>query len=262
MPRSRCGASRYWPSARFSMVAPNWRSTSKWKSIGRPPMSQPPRPGMKAWPRRCSSGPQKRIGMRDEPAWASMSATFALSTCEGSRMSSPGSSPGRTVTPCSCSSPRTTRTSRMSGTLRSRLGPLPSSAATIAFGTRFLAPRTRISPSSGVPPWTSRTSSVPVMNLAFRSGRAGGHQKGNGLRPSFSKAPGGVRTSPIRHTTFCSPGLAEGHRPYGASGRPVLPCPAGARAVCVRPELRTGAGRDRAGHLCPAESEDAGSSLP
>lgn len=178
VPRSRCGASRYWPSARFSMVAPNWRSTSKWKSIGRPPMSQPPRPGMKAWPRRCSSGPQNRIGMRDDPAWASMSATFADSTCEGSRISSPGSSPGRTVTPWSWRSPRTTRTSRMSGTLRRRLGPLPSSAATMAFGTRFLAPRTRISPSSGVPPWTSRTSSVPVMYLAFRSGRAGGQRKG------------------------------------------------------------------------------------
>ncbi len=29
--------------------------------------------------------------MRDEPAWASMSATFALSTCDGSRIASPGS---------------------------------------------------------------------------------------------------------------------------------------------------------------------------
>ena len=103
--------------------------------------------------------------MREEPAWASMSATLALSTCEGSSTSSPGSSPGPTVTPCSWSRPRTTRTSRMSGTLRSRLGPLPSRAATMAFGTRFFAPRTRISPSSGVPPWTSRTSSV--MRLAF-----------------------------------------------------------------------------------------------
>ena len=55
-------------------------------------------------------------------------------------------------------------------------GSLPSSAATMAFGTRFFAPRTRISPSSGVPPWTSRTSSS-VMRLAFlerdRTGKQG-----------------------------------------------------------------------------------------
>ncbi len=150
---------------------------------------------MKAWPSRCSRGPQKRIGMREEPAWASMSATFALSTCEGSSTSSPGSSPGRTVTPCSCSSPRTTRTSRMSGTLRSRLGPLPSSAATMAFGTRFFAPRTRISPSSGVPPWTSSTSSVPVMDLAFLE--LGGGQEESVMRPE--RAPVCTRGLPGRN---------------------------------------------------------------
>ncbi|GHD70557.1 hypothetical protein GCM10010336_38390 [Streptomyces goshikiensis] len=69
----------------------------------------------------------------------------------------------------------------------------------MAFGTRFFAPRTRISPSSGVPPWTSSTSSlsVPVMNLAFRRGAPpakpeeggqGAREKGKGRNPPIRKA--------------------------------------------------------------------------
>jgi hypothetical protein len=59
------GAESRMPLGSFSTVAPNARSASRWKSIGRSPMRHPPRSGMKAWPRRCRSGPQKRIGMRD-----------------------------------------------------------------------------------------------------------------------------------------------------------------------------------------------------
>ena len=40
------------------------------------------------------------------------------------------------------------------------LGESPSSAATIALETRFLAPRTRICPRNGEPPCTTRTSLV------------------------------------------------------------------------------------------------------
>src|SRR5690606_12024378 len=113
---------------------------------------------MNASPRRCSSGPQKRIGMRLEPAWASMSATCADSTLEGSRSRTPASGSDFTATPCSSSSPVTTPTSRICGTLRSTLGDSPSNDATIAFDTKFFAPRTVIVPSSGVPPLTYSTS--------------------------------------------------------------------------------------------------------
>ena len=102
-------------SGSFSTMAPNLRSTSRWKSMGRSPMRQPPRSGMNASPRRCSSGPQNRIGMRLEPACASMSAMCAVSTFDGSRMSSPSSTPCVTLTPCTSSRPRTMRTSLMFG---------------------------------------------------------------------------------------------------------------------------------------------------
>src|SRR4051794_27512782 len=128
--------------------------------MGRSPIRQPPRSGMNASPRRCSSGPQNRIGMRLEPACASMSATCALSTLVGSRTSSPSSGPPLTWTPCSSSRPDTIRTSAISGTPRSRLTPSPSSEATIALDTRFLAPRTATSPCSGFPPWTVSTSFI------------------------------------------------------------------------------------------------------
>ena len=115
---------------------------------------------MIASPRRCSSGPQKRIGMRELPACASMSATWARSTFEGFRCSVPPTTSCSILTPWIDSSFETMRTSLMSGTERRTLGPSPSSAATIAFETRFLAPRTVISPSSGRPP---RTWKVELM---------------------------------------------------------------------------------------------------
>ena len=151
VPRSRLGADRWSPRSVFSITAPNPRSACRWKSIGRGPMWQPPRSGMTACPSRCSSGPQNRIGMRLEPACTWISSTAARSTLAGSNSRSP-SGPSLTRTPCSSSRPRTMSTSRIRGTSRNRLGPSPSSAATIALGTRFLAPRTRISPRSGVPP--------------------------------------------------------------------------------------------------------------
>ena len=65
-----------------------------------------------------------------------------------------------TLTPCSSSSPDTIATSEICGTPRSRDGSSPSSAATIALDTRFLAPRTCDVPCSGVPPWTVIRSGI------------------------------------------------------------------------------------------------------
>ncbi len=114
---------------------------------------------MNASPRRCSSGPQNRIGIRLEPACASMSATWAMLDVAGvEHQLAVAELLAPPVTPCSSSRPVTTATSRISGTLRSRLGLSPSSAATIALETKFFAPRTVMVPRSGVPPWTVRTS--------------------------------------------------------------------------------------------------------
>src|SRR6476620_9267269 len=128
--------------------------------MGRSPIRQPPRSGMKASPSRCSSGPQSSTGTRDEPAWASMSATCACSTLVGSSSSSPSRSVESIVTPWSSSRPETILTSEISGTLRSRQGPSASRAATMAFETRFLAPRTSRSPTRGEPPFTVRMSAM------------------------------------------------------------------------------------------------------
>ena len=95
------------------------------------------------------------------------------------------------------------------GRWSSRLGSSPSSAATIALETKFLAPRTEMVPVRGVPPWTVRTSftaailalrraSGPSRDepdarvagsaaacsgrlMAGRSGRAGGARPGAGV---------------------------------------------------------------------------------
>ncbi len=141
VPRSFWGASMCRPSGRLSTTAPKARSASRWKSIGRSPIRQPPRSGMKAWPIRCSSGPHSRIGMRLSPACAAISAWSARSIEVGSSTSSSRFAPVRTVTPCASSSPVTIRTSLICGTLRSTLASVPSSAATMALGTRFFAPR-------------------------------------------------------------------------------------------------------------------------
>ncbi len=58
--------------------------------------------------------------------------------------------------------PTTTATSRISGTLRRIEGASPSSAATIALETKFLAPRTVISPVSGLPPVMRMLSLMPL----------------------------------------------------------------------------------------------------
>lgn len=145
------GAVRWMPLTCLSTTAPMARRASRWKSIGRSPMRQPPRSGMNASPSLCSSGPQNRIGMRLEPACASISAKCADSTRDGSRMSSPRA--GSVMrTPCTSSSPRTTLTSEMSGTSRRIDGVSPSSDATMALVARFFAPRTSMRPTSGLPP--------------------------------------------------------------------------------------------------------------
>ena len=146
------------PSYVLSTIAPNARSASMWKLIGRSPMRQPPRSGMSASPSRCRSGPQKRIGMRDAPACASISSKWADTAPLGSRCSVPSSSPSTTRTPCTSRSERTTCTSLMSGTSRSTLVVSPRRAATIALVARFFAPLTSTRPVSGRPPRIARVS--------------------------------------------------------------------------------------------------------
>ena len=52
---------------------------------------------MNAWPSRCSSGPQNRIGIRLEPACTLISSTLARSTLDGSKISSPSAAPSVTL---------------------------------------------------------------------------------------------------------------------------------------------------------------------
>ena len=113
---------------------------------------------MNACPSTCSSGPQNRIGIRLDPACASISSNPADFARVGSSTSEPGSSPSVTLTPCTSRSDRTTSTSRISGTSRSVDGVSPRSEATIAFVARFFAPFTSTCPRSGWPPRISRTS--------------------------------------------------------------------------------------------------------
>ena len=149
-----------WMPSRCSLFtsAPSLRSVSRWKSIGRPPMLQPPSAGMNASPKRCSSGPENRIGIRDEPDSVSTSATSARLTLVASMVTVPLLPSNATSTPCRRSRSETTYTSRISGTFFSTLTPGASSAATIALLTKFFAPRTLIVPFSGRPPSTCSTS--------------------------------------------------------------------------------------------------------
>src|SRR5699024_4697443 len=179
--------------------------------MGRSPMRQPPRSGMIASPRRCRSGPQNRIGIRELPAWASMSATWAFSTFEGSMCRVPDSASRSIFTPWMDSSSETIWTSRMSGTECSTLGCSPSSAATIALETRFFAPRTVISPLSGRPP---RTWNVELMVSLLR----------------WTGAPGRPVSDPVTLPERAARGSAERHRtkapPLGPDRRrEPQPCP-------------------------------------
>ena len=117
--------------------------------------------------------------MRELPACASISATWARSTFEGSIRSVPEATSFSTFTPWIDSRLETIRTSLMSGTDRSTLGASPSRAATIAFETRFFAPRTVISPSRGRPP---RTWNVELMVSLPRRWNVRG-------RPSLTGSP-------------------------------------------------------------------------
>ena len=117
---------------------------------------------MNASPSRCSSGPQSSTGTREEPAWVSMSADVGLLDVDvGSSSSSPSRSVESMRTPCSSSSPLTTWTSEISGMPRSRHGSSARTTATIALETRFLAPRTSMSPTRGLPPSTTSAAVMP-----------------------------------------------------------------------------------------------------
>src|SRR5215213_107644 len=219
--------------------------------MGRSPIRQPPRSGMNASPRRCSNGPQNRIGMRLEPACASMSETCALSTLVGSRTSSPSSGPPLTWTPCSSSSPDTIRTSAISGTPRRRLTPSPRREATIALDTRFLAPRTVTSPCRGFPPWTVNASLMPP---SMTNERAGTHQQVPARWPCRGSASGllggalgrGALGRGLRRRPRGGPGCGLGRGPARgglrgglARGRALRRAPGGA--------LRRGLRRSRGG---------------
>src|SRR5699024_4900987 len=152
--------------------------------------------------RRVSSSPNSRMWMREDPPCASMSTTDPCSTEAGSSTSSPSASPrsgpGVTRTPCSSRRPVTISTSRIAGTPRSTDGESPSSAATIAFGTRFLAPRTRTVPVSGTPPWTSSIR-APSESDTARTARQRTRSPGGRPCESYRIRPGGaLRLRPAR----------------------------------------------------------------
>src|SRR5699024_2617709 len=75
-----------------------------------------------------------------------------------------------TTTPCGRNRPETISTSRISGTLRITAGFEPSRAATTAFGTRFLAPRTGTDPLRGLPPSMATTLDIDVSTLHTPAG--------------------------------------------------------------------------------------------
>src|SRR5690625_2946687 len=198
--------------------------------MGRSPMRQPPRSGMIASPRRCRSGPQNRIGMRELPAWASMSATWAFSTFDGSMRRVPVSASRSVFTPWMASSSETIWTSRMSGTECSTLGCSPSSAATIALETRLFAPRTVISPLSGRPP---RTWNVELMVSLLRWTGAPGRPVSDPVtlpEPPVRVPPNGVarsvplgpapRRGPQPPSRPCSAPVDPGRERLGQPGRP------------------------------------------
>ena len=179
---------------------------------------------MNASPRRCRSGPQNRIGIRLDPACASMSATCARSTLLGSRSSTPSRGLASvTWTPCSSSRPVTTVTSRICGTFSRRLGSPPSRAATIALETKFLAPRTVIVPVRGVPPWTVRASvTATILDYDGRPARQGT-----------------MRTPAWRRIRACR-ALAGPERFRTSTGRPqARPCPVRCSSRAASPEPAT-----------------------
>ena len=155
-------------------------------------MLQPPSAGMNASPSRCSSGPENRIGMRDEPESVSTSATSASCTFFASIVTMPSSPFTSTFTPCRRSRSETTCTSRISGTFLSTDVPGASRAATMALLTKFFAPRTLIVPLSGLPPTTCSTSSVFSTSTSFKLFQAHDSRflnASNSSRARFISAP-------------------------------------------------------------------------
>ena len=123
-------------------------------------MLHPPSAGMNASPKRCSNGPENRIGMREDPERVSTSATSASCTLVASMVTMPLAPSTSTSTPCRRSRSDTTCTSRISGTFFNTDLPGASNAATMALLTKFFAPRTLMVPFSGLPPTTCRMSSL------------------------------------------------------------------------------------------------------
>ena len=198
------GAVMRMPSYDLSTIAPNARSASRWKSIGRSPMRQPPRSGMSASPSACSSGPQNRIGIRLEPASASICAKCARSTFFGSSTRTP-SSGLVTATPYASSIFVTIEISEICGTSCRMLGVLPRSAATIAFVARFLAPRTCTVPVSGLPPRMTMPS-------AFRPTRSAA------IAASFA-SPSFTESSTTREPATVTPAALPPGEPVYRTGR-------------------------------------------
>ena len=167
-PCSPFGAERRMPLGSLSTMAPNLRSALRWKSIGRSPIRQPPRSGMNAWPSRCSSGPQKRIGMRDAPACASISSMCADTAPLGVEVQ-------RAV--LAVLDVHAVHLEERAhdlhvadvGTSRRMLVVSPRRAATIALVARFFAPLTSTRPVSGRPPRIARVSPDSSLSPDFGS---------------------------------------------------------------------------------------------
>ena len=116
----------------------------------------------------------------------SMSAMWACSTFVGSSSSSPSRSVESMSTPWSSSSPLTTWTSEISGTPRSRHGSSARTTATIALETRFLAPRTSMSPTSGAPPSTTRAAVMATSQTQTPRGGDGWSRHRRAASPGVS----------------------------------------------------------------------------
>src|SRR4029079_4681850 len=117
-------------------------------STGRRPIAQPPGSDTRASPQRASNGPSARIDARI--VFTISYGASGQSIVAAESVSAPSSPSART--PIGASSERIVRTSLSFGTFVSTRGSEVSSAAQRIGKAAFLAPETRTSPCSGVPP--------------------------------------------------------------------------------------------------------------
>ena len=106
------------PPSSWWIWAPSCSSTMRCQLTWRPPMSSPPRPGMRASPVRCRRGPHRRIGMRLLPLNSSSRSAESGVTSSACTLTVPApSSSDSTCTPMARSISLTMNVSEMAGVL-------------------------------------------------------------------------------------------------------------------------------------------------